>query len=113
MLNTTIVLFALAAVFGLLLLLKVLKGETTSKVIVFIHGALSAIGLVLLTLYVVENYERGPVLSLGLFIVAALGGFGLFALDISKKKIPKALALIHGGAAVIAFLLLLMFAFSI
>lgn len=113
MLNTTIVLFALAAVFGLLLLLKVLKGESTSKVIVFVHGALSATGLVLLTLYVMENYEGGPILSLGLFVVAALGGFVLFTLDIGKKPIPKALALVHAGAAVVAFLLLLMFAFSI
>lgn len=113
MLNTTIVLFALAAVFGLLLLLKVLKGESTSKVIVFIHGALSATGLGLLIVYVINNYEGGPILSLGLFIVAALGGFVLFVLDLSKKTIPKVLALVHAGAAVVAFLLLLMFAFSL
>ncbi len=113
MLNTTIILFALAAIVGVLLLLKVLKGESTAKPLVFLHGALSATGLVLLTLYVVENYEGGPVLSLGLFIIAALGGFILFAMDLSKKKVSKTLALIHGGAAVIAFLLLLMFAFSL
>jgi hypothetical protein len=48
-----------------------------------------------------------------LFIIAALAGFYLFARDLSKKPVPKAVALIHGVVAVVSFILLLIFAASL
>ncbi|MEO9805038.1 MAG: hypothetical protein ABJF04_17405 [Reichenbachiella sp.] len=107
MIYTIIILFALAAVIGLTILMKVLKGATTSKPAVYAHGALAAIGLVLLIVYYMSN-PGGLMVPLILFVVAALGGFLLFAKDIGGKTVPKPLALIHAGAAVVAFLLLLM-----
>jgi hypothetical protein len=41
-----------------------------------------------------------------------LGGIVLFVRDITKKSIPKWLALVHGLVAVVGFIFLLVFTFS-
>lgn len=104
---TIIVLFAIAAVFGLTLIIPVLQGKTPSRAFVFIHGGLAAVALILLIVRYVNEAEAVPVISLVLFVVAALGGFVLFGNDLQKKPIPKALAVVHASAAVVAFLILL------
>jgi hypothetical protein len=63
--------------------------------------------LVLLLLQFFKEGSTVPQWSVVLFVVAALGGFILFANDFQKKPIPKGLALIHAGAAAAAFLILL------
>lgn len=104
---TIIILFAVAAVVGLIMLLKVLKGEHPSRPMSLIHGALAAIALVLLILeYVGGGMGLSTVVIL--FVAAALGGFFLFYKDISGHEIPKNVALIHAGAAVVGFVLLLL-----
>jgi len=109
---TIIILFALAAIFGVLILLKVLKGKETPKPAVFIHGGLAAVALVLLIIYAMGDMSNAPIISLSLFVIAALGGFILFVRDMTKKKLPIPLALVHAGAAVVAFVLLLVYAFT-
>lgn len=103
-----ICLFAVAAVFGLTLLVPILKGSNPSRTFVFIHGGIAAIALVMLLLQFFQEGSTVPQLSVILFVVAALGGFVLFAIDLQKKPVPKGLALIHAGAAVAAFLILLL-----
>jgi hypothetical protein len=51
-------------------------------------------------------------LALGIFVVAALGGFLLFALDLKKKQMPSAVVVIHALVAVTAFVLLLVAVFA-
>lgn len=104
---TIILLFAAAAVFGLTLIVPVLQGKTPSRPFVFIHGGLAATALVLLLVQFFGAETTVPVISLVLFVIAALGGFILLANDLQKKPIPKGLALVHAGAAVVAFLILL------
>nr|PZN52332.1 MAG: hypothetical protein DIU61_11645 [Bacteroidota bacterium] len=104
---TIIVLFAVAAVFGLTLIIPILQGKTPSRAFLFIHGGLAAIALVLLILRYVNEAAAVPVSSLVLFVIAALGGFVLISQDLQKKPVPKALAVVHAGAAVVAFLILL------
>ncbi|MDV3310617.1 MAG: hypothetical protein LOY03_17545 [Cyclobacteriaceae bacterium] len=104
---TIIVLFALAAVFGLTLIIPLLQGKTPTRAFVFLHGGLAAVALVLLIVRYVNEAEAVPVISLILFVIAALGGFVLFARDLQKQPIPKGLAVVHAGAAVVAFLILL------
>ena len=111
MLTTSIVLFAVAAVFGLTIIVPLLQGKPTPKPSVFIHGPVAAVALVLLIIYAVNN-TGGPIASIVIFIIAALGGIILFTNDMRQKPGPKALALIHASAAVIAFVILLIFAFS-
>lgn len=107
MINLALILFALAAVVGLAVFLRVIKGEPTSRPAVLAHGGIAAAALVLLIVYYLSN-PAGLTISLVLFIVAALGGFVMFGRDVSGKSIPKPLAFIHAGAAVLAFVLLLM-----
>lgn len=110
MLIVSIVIFAIAAIFGLLNLIAILSSKSTSKPVVFTHGILAAIALILLIIFVANSAGNSPVLSLVLFIIVALVGFYLFARDMTHKPGPKALALIHGIVAVISFILLIIFA---
>lgn len=104
---TIILLFAVAAIFGLTLIIPVLQGKTPTRAFVFIHGGVAAIALVMLIIKYMDESSTVPQISVILFVVAALGGFVLFSRDLQKKPIPKALAMIHAGAAVAAFLILL------
>jgi hypothetical protein len=104
---TIILLFAVAAVFGLTLLVPVLQGQSPKRAFVFIHGGIAATALVLLVLEFMKAGNTVPQISVILFVAAALGGLILVTRDLQKKPIPKGLALIHASAAVIAFLILL------
>ena len=112
MLITTVILFALAAVFGLILLTKVFKDEKTPKAVVYSHGAAAATALVLLIIAYINQGDSMLMISLLIFIVAALGGFIMFAKDLAQKPIPKWLAIVHTLAAVTAFVLLIVAAFA-
>ena len=103
--------FALAALLGMYLLSFVLKGKETPKAIVFTHGPMAAIGIILLLVYMSKGGPK-PTESLILFVLAALGGAFMFYRDISNKPIPKILAVGHGLLAVSGFVLLLLFAFG-
>lgn len=109
MIYGSIALFALAAVLGLIIATAIFKGKETPKPAVYAHGAMAAIGLVLFVLYALQNPTNYPQLSLILFVVAALGGFYLFANDMRKKPGPKPVVIVHALAAVTAFTLLLLF----
>lgn len=112
MLITTIILFALAAVLGLVLITKVFKEEETPKAVVLSHGAAAAVGLVLLIIAYMNQGGSWLMTSLLVFVVAALGGFVLFGRDITDKSVPKWLAVVHALAAVTAFALLLVAVFA-
>jgi len=110
---TIVLLFAVAAVFGISLIIPVLQGKTPARGLVFAHGGIAAIALVMLLLKFFDQPGNVPQLSLILFVVAALGGFVLFSNDLRKKVIPKPLALVHAAAAVVAFLILLFSVFNL
>jgi hypothetical protein len=111
MIFASIAFFSLAAVLGMLLLSYVLRGKETPKGIVFTHGPLAVIGLILLIVYAFEN-PPGPLESIVLFVIAALGGLILVARDLLRKTIPKWLAVVHGLVAVTGFVFLLVYAFK-
>ncbi|RPI17841.1 MAG: hypothetical protein EHM58_07870 [Ignavibacteriae bacterium] len=111
MIYAAIAFFSLAAILGMLLLSYVLRDKETPKGIVFTHGPLAAIGIVLLIVYALGN-TPSPVESIVLFIIAAAGGTILVWHDVKRKPIPKWLAVTHGLIAVTAFVFLLYFAFK-
>ena len=111
MIYTAIAFFALAAILGLLLLSFILRGKETPKGVAIAHGLLAATGLVLLIIYSTSHTPR-PIESVILFVIAATGGFIVFARDISNKPLPKWLPVVHGLIAVSGFVFLLVFAFS-
>ncbi len=100
--------FALAAVGGLIMATKVLAGKPAPWALSLIHALLGATGLVLLLLTAISyEWPLTLSLSLGILVVAALGGFYLASHHLRGSIAPKGVVLIHAGAAVVGVLLLL------
>src|ERR1700750_537481 len=104
-----LVLFAVAALGGLTMAVMRFRGaERPPTGLALLHGALAAAGLIAL---IVAMTETGvPALArtaLVFFIVAALGGFYLFAQHMQKKALPIPILVVHAGVAVIGFVILL------
>lgn len=109
---TAIILFAVGAVFGLHILMHVLKNKPTPKASVALHGLLVAIALVMVIVAAAGGNSSGKLItSLVFFIAAALGGFVMAYFDFGKNQLPpKALALLHPVLAVIGLIILIMYA---
>jgi len=103
-------LFVLAAFMGLIVLIEILSDRPTPKPAVFAHGTFAVVALLLLLFVVVKQHGGGPVISLSILVLAALGGLTLFTIDMQKKPIPKWLALVHPFAAVIGLIALVAYA---
>ena len=112
MIYTAIALFALSAILGLSILIKWLTNKSASKAVIWSHGLVAAIGLVILIVYAIQNPANYPQISLILFAVAAIGGFYMFFRDLKKKNSPLSVAFIHALLAVGGFVMLLFFTFA-
>ena len=104
-----LVLFALAALGGLYMAVVRFRGaERPPTAIALVHGAAAAAGLIALILAVMNVPNPGPArTALVVFIVAALGGFYLFAQHMQKKALPIPVVVIHALVAVTGFVILL------
>jgi len=109
MLYIVIILFALAAVMGVLILKNILAANHAPRAVVYTHGIFAAVALVLLVVYAVQNGTNGVMASIVLFIIAALGGFYMFFRDLKGKLGPVWLAIVHALLAVTGFVILLLF----
>ena len=108
MLTYALIVFAIAAVGGLLLASSVLRGRLAPWALSIGHALLGATGLILLIATVLQGSTPGRVTAaLGLLVVAALGGFYLASLHLRGTIAPKAVVFIHAGVAVAGFLTLL------
>lgn len=108
MLKIAIVLFALAALGGIILAALHLKKNDAPIPLALVHGLAAAVGLVLLIVAVMQIPSAGLAgVALAIFLIAALGGFVLFAMHLTKKSLPRGLIFVHGLAAVVAFVVLL------
>lgn len=103
-------LFSLAATLGAYLLSFVLQNKDTPKGIVFIHGPLAVIGLIVLVIYAFFH-TPAPIVSIILLILAAIGGFMLIYRDITGQSVPKWMAVGHGITALIGIICLIGFTF--
>jgi hypothetical protein len=109
MFKVAIVLFAVAAVIGLYMAIGHFRGRTPPKLAVaLLHGLFAASGLVVLLLGVMQAGMGGkPAIALGLFLVAALGGFTLLSFHLRGRALPNGLVIGHALLAVLGFLTLL------
>jgi hypothetical protein len=108
MLTYALIVFAIAALGGLVLASSVLRGKFAPWAISILHALLGATGLVLLLLGVMGGSGAGrAVAALGLLVVGALGGFYLASLHARKTIAPKGVVFLHAGLAVVGFLVLL------
>jgi hypothetical protein len=114
MLVYSIALFALAAVFGLYLISRVLKGVLPPWLPVIIHGLFAATGLLLLYAAFLSGTPASGIVTIAavLLVIAALGGFLLFSFQLRKQVPPKPVAIVHALVAVAGFLTLCYGAFS-
>ncbi|HYC29296.1 MAG TPA: hypothetical protein VEB42_10775, partial [Chitinophagaceae bacterium] len=103
MLYAAIALFALAAIFGLVIFKNWLTSAHTSRAVVYAHGIFAAIALVILLIFVLRNPVNSLQISVGLFVAAALGGFYMFFRDLKGKFSPMWLAVVHALIAVAGF----------
>ncbi|RZA20061.1 MAG: hypothetical protein EOP93_06990 [Lysobacteraceae bacterium] len=108
MLTYALLVFAIAAIGGLLLATSVLRGKLAPWALSIAHALLGATGLVMLVLVVLQGATPARVAAaLGLLVAAALGGFYLASIHLRGKVAPKAIVFVHAGAAVTGFLVLL------
>ena len=111
MIVTAIAFLALAAILGMLLLSFVLTGKETPKSVVFTHGPLAVIGVILLIIYAFRE-GPGPIEAIILFAIAAAGGVVMVMRDLTGRPVPKWLAVVHGLVAAGGLVMLLVFAFT-
>ena len=109
MFNVAVVLFAIAAVGGLAMAVMHFQGHRPPKpVLATIHGVFAASGLVVLLLAVLPIGASGPHgIALGLFLLAALGGFAAVSFHLRRRALPSGLLIAHALLAVCAFAVLL------
>jgi len=107
MLTYALIVFAIAAVGGLVLAAHVLRGKFAPWVLSLLHAALGATGLVLLIITLMQGAPQLILIGFALLLIAALGGFFLASLHLRQRLPPKAVVGIHAGAAVAGFLILL------
>jgi hypothetical protein len=110
------IVFAVAALGGATLATLHFRGRSPLPMaLALLHGVLAASGLVLLIAAALAQPGFGglALASLVIFFIAALGGFYLFSFHLRGRPLPSPVVLIHGTAAVVAFLLLLAFIFNL
>ncbi len=112
MLYATIVLFIISAILGLSILLKWLTSKHVSRAVIYSHGLVAAIALIILIAYALQNPANFPKASIILFAIGALGGTYMFVDDLRKKNSPLWLAFIHALLAVAGLVTLLLFVFE-
>ena len=98
MLTYVLIVFAIAAVGGLVLAASVLRGKLVPWALSVVHALPGATGLILLLVVVLKGAVSGRVTAAsGLLVVAALGGFYLASIHLRKKAASKAVVFVHAG----------------
>jgi hypothetical protein len=108
MLTYAVIVFAVAALGGLVLASYVLQGRLAPWALSLLHAGLGAIGL-LLVIYaaITTGISHTAMIALVILVIAALGGFYLASIHLRNQVAPRSVVFIHAGVAVIGFLTLL------
>jgi hypothetical protein len=109
-------LFAVAAVGGLVMAMRVLTGKPPPWALSVAHAGLGATGLVLLFIVLQGREGLSPtplLIALGLLVAAALGGFFLASFHLRKETHPRVALGVHALAAVAGFAILAGVAFGV
>jgi hypothetical protein len=109
MLVYAVALFAIAALLGVYMVLRVLRGALPPWPAAIFHGLFAATGLLVLlyaTFLAGTPQPQTVVIAAIILVIAALGGFVLVSYHLRKQVPPKALAVVHALLAVAGFLTL-------
>jgi hypothetical protein len=114
MLNLAVIVFAIAAVGGLILALHVLRQRFAPWLLSILHALLGATGLVLVLSAVIGGEGGSLILgSLLTLVAAALGGFFLASFHVRKRLPPRAIVVLHALLAIVGFGLLVTGVFAV
>ena len=112
MLFIGLIFLAFTVLFGLINLNAILKNKRAPRPSVFLHGAVAFFAILVLVGYTAATGANPYLLAaLGLFLLAAMGGLYMLTMDLQKKLVPKAVALIHpliGLSGIMCLILYLM-----
>jgi hypothetical protein len=103
LLNVAAIVFAIAALGGIVLAAHVLRGKFAPWALSLLHAALGAAGIVLVLVTVIQGLRGNAALALGLFVIAALGGFFLASFHYRKQLPPSAVVVVHAVVALAGF----------
>jgi hypothetical protein len=109
MLKIAVLIFAIGALGGLVMAMRVLRGQLAPWALSLLHAALGATGLVLTGFVVLRGTtEVASIVPIALLIlvVAALAGFYLASIHLRNVPPPKGAVVAHASIAVVGFLLL-------
>lgn len=96
--------FTIVAVMGLLMATDVFKGIGTSRLFALTHAGMAALGSALVIVAALGGDNR---LWINIGLAVAIIGLGVYiAMQRAKGIHPKALVLVHGGTAVVCYLIL-------
>ncbi|HZL91550.1 MAG TPA: hypothetical protein VFB96_24485 [Pirellulaceae bacterium] len=114
MIETTTILFVLAALGGLTLLGIRLSGVPRPPTwLALVHGAVAATALGMLIYLAILGIPLLSQIALGVFVLAALGGSFIFlTYHLRQRPLPIPLILGHGAAAITGVVLLIIDYFS-
>ena len=106
--TTALVLFAVAALGGLVLAGIRFSGRPYPPLaLALVHGGAAASALIALIIAVAKDGTPGTAkVSLALFLGAAIGGFALLSHHLRKLALPTWLVVVHGLVAIVALVLL-------
>ena len=108
MLIFAIILFIIAAIFGIVMFTALLEERYNSNKTVLLHGIIAITALVLVFVYaLLSGFSRPLVASLILFTIAALGGLTLVSFGLKKKPVPKLLVILHPLIAIAGLIVLI------
>ena len=103
-----LIVFVIAALGGLAMAMKILKGKFAPWPLSLLHAGLGATGLILLLLVVFNGSADSRVTAaLGILVIAALGGFYLASIHARKKVAPKAVVIVHATVAAVGVVTLI------
>lgn len=106
MLVYAVIVFAIAALGGLIMAASVLRGRLAPWPLSLVHAGLGAAGLILVLIAVLGGAAQNATIALIILAVAAVGGFFLASFHLRRTPGPKPVVLIHALVAVVGFLLL-------
>ncbi len=109
------ILFAVAAVGGVVMAAMRFGGrELPPMGLALVHGLFAAAGLVTLLVAVAGSGASWVAMAAAAgFLLAALGGFMLFAHHLRRQALPVNYVVIHGAGAVVSFVILLVAIFVV
>jgi hypothetical protein len=113
MLTYAVLVFAVAALGGLVLASSVLRGKFAPWSVSLLHAGLGAAGLILVLLAILQGTAGAITIAFVILVIAALGGFYLASIHLRTKIPPQGAVVIHAALAVTGFLILAGSAFNL